>query len=130
MAGGANRGRPLWLLIVAVYVGFAIAAPAVIATRKARENDTGGGKTAAGGATATVVMAQIAYKPTGLSVRRGAEVTFDNKDVAPHTVTESNGPIDSGLLSPGKSFKVVVDRSFDYICTLHPSMKASISLSG
>ena len=138
MAGGTER-RPLWLLIVAVYVGFAVAAPAVIATRKSRENDnktTAASPAAAvasaepGAARGTVVMQQIAFKPTQLVVRKGAEVVFDNRDVAPHTVTEKGGTIDSGLLNPGKSFRLVVDRSFEYVCTLHPSMKAQISLSG
>jgi len=139
-----NR-RPLWVLIVAVYAGFAVAAPAVIATRKARENDNKAAQPSAaavptpeggapaskeGAARGTVVMQQIAFKPTQLVVRKGAEVLFDNRDVAPHTVTEKGGSIDSGLLNPGKSFRLVVDRSFEYVCTLHPSMKAQISLSG
>ena len=139
MAGG-SAPRALWILIVAVYVGFAVAAPATIATRKAREHKTAtstptaaaptGAPKKAGAATGTVVMAQIAYKPTQLTVRKGAEVVFDNKDIAPHTVTEKGGTIDSGLLNPGKSFRLVVDRSFDYVCTLHPNMKGQISLSG
>ena len=134
-----NR-RPLWVLIVAVYVGFAIAAPAVIATRKSRENKPSAPaasenaeapqKSAPAANKGTVVMAQIAYKPTQLSVRKGAEVVFDNRDIAPHTVTEKGGAIDSGLLNPGKSFRLVVDRSFEYVCTLHSSMKGQISLSG
>lgn len=126
-----NR-RPLWVLIVAVYLGFAIAAPAVIATRKSRENKSSAPATSqkTGASSGTVVMAQIAYKPTQLSVRKGAEVVFDNRDIAPHTVTEKGGTIDSGLLNPGKSFRLVVDRSFEYICTLHSNMKGQISLSG
>jgi plastocyanin len=126
-----NR-RPLWVLIVAVYVGFAVAAPAVIATRKSREDKTStpAASQKEGAASGTVVMAQIAYEPTQLSVRKGAEVVFDNRDVAPHTVTEKGGTIDSGLLNPGKSFRLVVDRSFEYVCTLHSNMKGQISLSG
>ena len=133
-----TKRRPLWVLIVAVYVGFAIAAPAVIATRKSRENkasapaasEKAGAPQKAGASSGTVVMAQIAYKPTQLSVRKGAEVTFDNRDIAPHTVTEKGGTIDSGLLNPGKSFRLVVDRSFEYVCTLHSNMHGQVSLSG
>jgi plastocyanin len=33
-------------------------------------------------------------------------------------------------LNPGKSFRLVVDRSFEYFCTLHSNMKGQISLSG
>jgi plastocyanin len=135
-----TKRRPVWVLIVAVYAGFAIAAPSVIATRKSRENKASAPaasaqvgapqKSAPAADKGTVVMAQIAYKPTQLSVRKGAEVVFDNRDIAPHTVTEKGGTIDSGLLNPGKSFRLVVDRSFEYFCTLHSNMKGQISLSG
>ena len=128
--------RPLWLLVVAVYAGFAIAAPSVIATRKAREHRESKPSLlaptskVAPAQNPVVVMEQIAFKPTQLVVRKGTEVVFDNRDVAPHTVTETGGSIDSGLLNPGKQFRLVVDRSFSYICTIHPKMKAQISLSG
>lgn len=75
-------------------------------------------------------MESIKFRPATLVVDKGATVRFDNKDVAPHTVTATDGSTDSGVINPGQSFEVSVEKPFDYVCTIHPSMKASIELSG
>lgn len=113
----------IWTGIVALFATIAILAVVVIV----REN-TQDAEAAAGGST--VVMARIAYNPTTLTVSSGTKVVFDNQDVAPHTVTADSGPIDSGLLDPGKAFEVVVDEPFTYHCEVHPSMRAEILLEG
>ena len=123
----AQAPRRGWgVVVTAIWAAFAIAAPTVILYRHSRDNDGGGAKV--GGDTVT--MAQIAFKPTTLTVARGAEVSFVNKDIAPHTVTQDGGPIDSGVLNPGKTFTLTVNEAFEYICTIHPSMKAKVVLSG
>ena len=114
------------IAVTAIWAAFAIATPTVILYRHSRDNDGGGAKV--GGDTVT--MAQIAFKPTTLVVARGAEVSFVNKDTAPHTVTQTGGSIDSGVLNPGKTFTLKVSDAFEYTCTIHPSMKAKIVLSG
>lgn len=115
--------RALWTVIVAFFAAIAIMAVVVIV----REN-TGGADAAPAGDT--VVMARIAYNPDTLTVARGTTVVFDNADVAPHTVTADDGPIDSGLLDPGQAFEVVVSESFAYHCEVHPSMTAEILIEG
>jgi plastocyanin len=117
--------RGLGIAATAIWAAFAIAAPTVILYRHSRANQAGG---AAGGNTVT--MAQIAFKPTTLKVARGAEVSFVNKDSAPHTVTQDGGRIDSGVLNPGKTFTLKVNEAFKYVCTIHPNMKAEVVLSG
>jgi plastocyanin len=77
----------------------------------------------------TVSMAGLAFQPESLTIPAGTEVVFRNDDVAPHTVTDSGGEFDSGILAPGASFTLRVDNSFDYVCTIHPSMKARVALS-
>jgi plastocyanin len=62
-------------------------------------------------------------------VRKGATVVFNNDDTAPHTVTSTDGAIDSGVLSPGKSFSLVVTTGFKYKCSIHPFMTASVVVS-
>ena len=126
-AADAPRRHPFGLAVTALWAVFAIAAPTVILYRQA-DDDDGGAKGKAGGNTVT--MAQIAFKPTTLVVARGTEVSFVNKDVAPHTVTEEGGGIDSGVLNPGKTFTLTINDAFEYICTIHPSMKAKVVLSG
>jgi plastocyanin len=116
-------GRAVWTVIVAFFAALLVAAVTVIV----REN-TGGAAAEPGGDT--VVMARIAYNPRKLTVPRGATVTFDNQDVAPHTVTADQDGVDSGLLDPGKAFTVVVEEAFTYHCEVHPSMTAEILLEG
>ncbi len=129
--------RLLWVGIVIGYLVLAIAGPVAMvrANRPAESAEAApaGGAPAAGASAAgapVVSMENIAFAPETLTVRPGTEVLFENRDVAPHTVTAEALGIDSGTINPGRSFKLVVNQSLDYICTIHPSMKAKILLSG
>jgi plastocyanin len=126
-AADRTRRHPLGLVVTAIWAAFAIAAPAVIIYRQA-DDDNGAANGQTGGDTVT--MEQIAFKPDTLTVAKGTVVSFVNKDVAPHTVTQQGGSVDSGVLNPGKTFTLTVDDTFEYICTIHPSMKAKVILSG
>jgi plastocyanin len=131
----------VWTVIVAFFAVLAVLAPAKI-IREQRRNDTPvdaqpavAGKPAAakasGAITGTLVtMEGLEFRPATLVVAKGASVSFENKDVAPHTVTAKDGSVDSGVLNPGQSFQLAVSKPFDYVCTIHPSMKATIELSG
>jgi plastocyanin len=113
-------------LVVLFYASFAVTSVVVIARHAADATATA----PTNAAKPVVVMADIAYKPTTLTVAAGTEVLFDNKDVAPHTITEINGGgIDSGLINPGRAFKLVVRTPLEYFCAVHPNMKAKIALS-
>jgi plastocyanin len=122
-SGTPRRG--FGAFVTAIWAAFAIAAPTVIVYRQSRD-DSGGAK--AGGDIVT--MAQIAFKPSTLVVARGAKVSFVNKDIAPHTVTQDGGSIDSGVLNPGKTFTLTVNDAFEYVCTIHSNMKGKVVLSG
>ena len=114
--------HPAGIAVTALWAALAVAAPVVIAERQAR----GSGAPPAG--RNTVVMAQIAFRPSTLVVDKGSQVLFVNKDVAPHTVTAASLGIDSGVINPGKGFRLVVSQAVDYVCTIHPSMKAKLLL--
>ena len=118
-------GRVVWTAIVAAFVAVAVAAVVTIV----RENTASASGEAEGAADA-VVMEKLTFAPDVLAVARGAEVTFTNDDVAPHTVTADDGSVDSGLLNPGQAFVLVVNEPFTYHCALHPSMTAEIQLEG
>jgi plastocyanin len=138
----AARGRApsrVWLLVVALMVGLALAGPVVIvrdklADRAAAPSAAEGAQpvaAAAGGAGGgTVRMAGLAFAPATLTVARGATVVFDNDDTAPHTVTARSGGVDSGVIDPGRQFSVTVTDGFDYFCSIHPSMTARIAVTG
>jgi plastocyanin len=74
------------MLIVAGFSAIAIAAPVkVIGKHTGREATAA--TVAASGGDFTVHMAGLKFAPTDLVVRRDTTVTFDNNDLAPHTVT-------------------------------------------
>jgi plastocyanin len=119
---GPRLRRLPWILIVAIYAALAVAAPVKILAKRAKTSTVTQGT--------TVKMAGLEFSPATLAVRRGTAVLFDNNDVAPHTVTADSGATDSGILSPGKSFRLVVSDRFVYHCAVHPFMKATIDILG
>jgi plastocyanin len=72
-------------------------------------------------------MDGVAYQPATITVKRGATVSFVNKDPYPHSVT-SAGHFDSKDIAPGKTWKYTAKKAgrFDYLCTLHPNMKGTL----
>ena len=116
--------RVTWLLLGGIFLVMAIAVPVKIAAKQASPADSAGG-------AAAVHMAGLKFAPIALVVKKGTTVVFANNDVAPHTVTEDGaGGIDSGIVSPGRSFRLVVARRLVYHCAIHPFMKATIEIAG
>lgn len=78
--------------------------------------------------THTVVVAGMKFSPETLAVARGDVVVWVNKDFFPHTATARDRTFDSGEFGAGSSFRYVADKAgtFPYICTLHPTMKATL----
>lgn len=76
----------------------------------------------------TVVIEGTRYEPQALTVRAGDTVVWINRDFFPHTVTAQAGGFDSKAIATGKSWKYVARKAgvFPYICTLHPTMKATL----
>jgi plastocyanin len=139
-AADRRRPNPVWLLVVAVMCGLALAGPLIIvrdqlakdapAAPSAAEGALPAEGAAAPGGGGTVKMAGLAFAPGTLTVARGATVVFDNDDTAPHTVTARSGGVDSGVLDPGRQFSATVTEGFDYFCSIHPSMTAKIAVTG
>lgn len=77
--------------------------------------------------THTVTIDGVQFAPATVHAKVGDTVVWMNKDPFPHTVTAS-GKFDSGTIQSGKSwrFKLKAKGTFEYICTLHPTMKASL----
>jgi plastocyanin len=126
----AVTGRAGGIAYVLLFAAFGLAAPAVMTVRHL---DTGGndaGNSRGAADPPAVEMRNLKFQPATLTIKRGSEVTFTNRDVAPHTVTAADGQPDSGLIPPGASFNLRVDEPLDYVCTVHPSMRATIELSG
>jgi plastocyanin len=140
MSRAADRPRPnpVWFLVVAAMVGLAVAGPVIMLRDQVRDDTTAVPSAAEGAQPAaeaaagasTVRMAGLAFAPGTLTVARGTTVVFDNDDTAPHTVTARSGGVDSGVLDPGRQFSLAVTEGFDYVCSIHPSMAATIAVTG
>lgn len=75
-----------------------------------------------------VKIKNFAFTPAEMKIKVGETVTWTNEDSAPHTATASDGSFDSKNLSQGQSFSFTFDKAgtYDYICSVHPSMKAKV----
>ena len=90
------------------------------------------GKTAAGGGkNITVRMIGNKFDPAEMTVARGTTVTWSNEDSVEHTVTAANGAFDSGKLKSGQNFGYTFNEvgTFEYRCTIHPSMTGKITVT-
>ncbi len=78
----------------------------------------------------TVEIRDFEYFPRDLTVAAGAEVTWFNRDAAPHTATDKAAGWDTGLLDKNESAPLTFDTpgSYSYFCTVHPSMKATLTV--
>ena len=76
------------------------------------------------------IMQNYTYQPANMQVRVGTTVTWTNQDSVPHSVTFKNGMKDSGLLTQGQSFSYTFNTpgTYQYYCTVHPYMVATVSV--
>lgn len=86
------------------------------------------GGPAAWAATHTVIIEGMQFQPSALTVKRGDRVVWVNHDVVPHTATAAGQVFGSPAIAPGASWVATVNKPgrHDYVCTLHPTMKASL----
>jgi plastocyanin len=83
----------------------------------------------AGPATHRVRIEGMQFNPPALTVAPGDRVVWENADLVPHTATAADGQaFDSGAIAPGAAWSLVPRASgrFAYVCTLHPTMKATL----
>jgi plastocyanin len=73
-----------------------------------------------------VAIEGMKFVPERLEVAAGDVVTWENKDLVPHTVTASAAGIESGAIAPGATWQTIVRRKGEtpYVCRFHPTMKA------
>jgi plastocyanin len=80
-------------------------------------------------ATNSVRIQNFAYDPANVTVTAGTTVTWTNQDQDPHTITSTDGgPLRSQPLATGQSFRYTFTTPgrFDYLCTIHPFMTATV----
>lgn len=77
-------------------------------------------------ATHTVTIEGMRFVPETLTVQRGDEVVWVNRDLVPHTAT---GPgFDSRSIAAGARWTMRATKpgTHPYVCTFHPTMKATL----
>jgi plastocyanin len=76
------------------------------------------------------VIENVKFDPIEATVSVGDSITWENKDIVPHTVTAKDGTFDSKTIDPGKSWTLVVKKkgTFAYICSFHPTMAATLTV--
>ena len=83
----------------------------------------------------SVDIKDFKYGPPEVRVASGGTVTFVNRDRADHTATTGEGAaaeFDTGRLATGdsKPLRLAKPGRYAYICTFHPSMKATVVVEG
>jgi len=75
----------------------------------------------------TVTIENMQFNPPTLAVKRGDRVTWVNKDLFPHTATAARA-FDSRAIAPNATWtwRAGASGRHDYVCTLHPTMKATL----
>jgi plastocyanin len=92
-----------------------------------------------GSASATITIPQGAaaqqvktyYIPNPNTVTANSKVTWNNKDIAPHTATATDGSFDTGIINVGSSGSAIVraQGGVPYHCTIHPWMNGMLQVT-
>jgi plastocyanin len=82
---------------------------------------------AAAAETHVVTIEDMKFQPATLTVQHGDTVVWKNQDITPHTVTAA-GKFDSRNIAGGQSWTWKAEHTgrFDYVCTYHLGMKATV----
>jgi plastocyanin len=85
---------------------------------------------AAGGAI-EIKMKDIQFAPDKASVKAGQTVKWVNEDSVEHDVSADNGEFKSERFGQGGEFETKLDKagSVPYVCTVHPNMKATLTVT-
>lgn len=109
--------------------GATAAALAIVAALLATDATAAGSQPAAStsAAEATVRISEFKFKPFELTVRRGTEVKFANRDSTAHEPAKA-GSFDTGPIAPGhsKSVHFTQPGTYRYVCAIHPFMHGKI----
>jgi plastocyanin len=106
------------------------------------DDNSGGGSTAtassssassSGGGEVQIQMKNIAFSPSSATVKVGQKVTWTNDDSVDHNVTANSGAdIKSDNFGNGGTFSFTPDKAgtIKYVCTIHPGMTGTLTVTG
>jgi amicyanin len=75
----------------------------------------------------TIRIKNLAFDPAGITVKMGSTVRWVNQDSVPHRIVFVDGA-DSTVLAPSQSWSRKFDQAgtYDYSCTIHPTMQGTV----
>ncbi|MHB8635348.1 MAG: metallophosphoesterase [Fimbriimonadaceae bacterium] len=76
----------------------------------------------------SVSISSFTFRPTPLAIRTGGQVTWTNRDEAPHTVVDTHGRFRSPALDTGESWthRFELEGTYDYFCSIHTHMRGKL----
>jgi plastocyanin len=75
----------------------------------------------------TVEIKQMKFVPDEIILHMGDTVVFVNQDLLTHDITEqSTKAWTSSPLPPNSSWSIVIEKTSDYYCSIHPVMKGQL----
>jgi plastocyanin len=84
------------------------------------------------GETIEVTMKDFAFDPKDVEGKVGQKVTWTNEDDAPHNaVAQNGGDLKTETFEKGGSASYTLDEpgTIEYICTVHPQMTGTITVT-
>ena len=78
----------------------------------------------------TVVISNLSYSPSTMTVAAGQTITWRNDDAVGHTVTSDSGTeLNSPVLAQGQTYQHTFSTAgtYPYHCTIHTSMHGSVT---
>jgi len=100
----------------------------VSCSKDSNPTNSGGGNPAPN----TISIASFDFTPAGKTIAVGTKITWVNNDNVAHTVTSDNGGFtSSGSLANGQTyeFTFATAGTYPYHCTIHPTMKDTITVT-
>jgi plastocyanin len=78
----------------------------------------------------TITIKNFDFMPMDITVAPGTIVVWKNLDGEPHVVASADGLFRSPALDQNDSFRFTFEKpgTYRYICSIHPNMKAAITV--
>ena len=114
-----------YVLGAAALIGLALLTGCSLYGQPAATNQ-GSAPAASPASSNAVSIKNFAFNPATLTVSSGTTVTWMNNDSAPHQIKSDT--FNSSALNQGEKFEFKFDTpgTFNYSCSIHPSMKGTI----
>jgi plastocyanin len=77
-----------------------------------------------------VTIQNFAFSPATITIKKGQSITWTNEDSAGHSATADDNSWDTGFLPQGQSKTLAFNKvgTFTYHCSVHPNMKATVTV--